>query len=204
MKSNFELFKKRSLELLSMSGINPMNVSGCWYELILEAGLDGRVDRVSFPVIHWAGQAQFITEIRLHQTDTFICNEWGLFLLNAHGEMDVSFEEHTFPDENYFTDVNVDELNIFYNADLSLIINNLVVFPGVRTDVFKNYMPVVCRRDSTDSGLKEVPDGYMILVGSKNIYFNLDMPRKTNWKDASLRLRLRLRGLLFRNSTILT
>lgn len=209
MESKFELFRKKAFDLLLQSGISPENIDACNYELILEAGLDGVTDRVLFKVLNFGYRHPdaFITEIRLNMQDIFIFNEWGLFLLNTDGPMDIKFEEHTYPDINFFREKDAAELNIFYNADLSLIINNRIVWPKIRTDIFKQYLSTVDRRNYGATELQEIPKdsgSIIILVGSKNIYFNLDLPRKTKWTDSPLRLRLRLRGLLFRNASIIT
>jgi hypothetical protein len=188
METKFELFRKEQ------------------YELILEAGLGELFDhdRISFPAIKWHGLEQFITEIRLAQQDIFICNKWGLFLLNTAGKEDVKFEEHTYPDRNYFDKQSASEAEIFYNANLSFIVNNAIVVPELRTDKFRMYRSVEERRGYGLSGLVEIQGGYLLLEGSKNVYFNLQLPRKTCWKYSSIRLRLRLRGILFRNATIIT
>jgi hypothetical protein len=206
MKSKFELFRKRAFGILEMHGFSVWDgdLSAVQYELILEAELKEVVDQVVFWVNLYAGGKQFITEIRLDHRDTFIANEWGLFLLNTDGSDDVTFEEHTFEDMAYFSKEEAEEAGIFYNADLSLIINNLIVLPGVRTDRFRKYQRVQDRRELGESGLQEIEGTLLLLTGSKNVFFKLDLPRKTNWKDSGTRLRLRLGGLLFRNSTIIT
>lgn len=155
---------------------------------------------VIFPAIGYRGARKFITEIRLEQQDMFVCNEWGLFLLNTDGDNDIKFEEHTWPDPVYFDEEQAKEAGIFYNADLSFVVNNLIALPGVRTDKFRKYVSVIERRELGVSGLEEISGGTLLLSGSKNVYFKLDLPRKTDWKDSEMRIRLRLRGILFRNA----
>jgi hypothetical protein len=206
METKFELLKKAAIKVASQWGIDLVTIYANEYKLILEAELKGLYDddRVSFQAIRRPGSKQFITEIRLAQQDIFICNEWGLFLLNTSGEEDITFEEHTYPDKDYFDKKSEEEAEIFYNGNLSLVVNNLIVVPGVRTDKFKVYRGVEKRREYGLSGLVGIEDGYWILIGSKNIYFHLQLPRKTNWMDSPIRLRLRLKGILFRNATITT
>lgn len=193
---------KKAVDILSMAGFDVQNNYASQYELILEANLRTRQDRVVFRAIE--DNFQFITEIRLHMQDIFICDEWGLFLLNTDGKDDIKFEEHTFPDPQYFDKEWAEEAGIFYNADLSFVVNNAIVLPGLRTDRFKDYRTCIERRIYNLSGLLEIEDGCLVLNGSKNIYFNLDLPRETDLKDSTFRLRLRLKGLLFRNASMIT
>ena len=204
MDSKFELFRQRAFKILSVSGFDVQNILVNQYELILEAELKNVFDRVTFNAIRYRGGREFITEVRLQQQDAFICNEWGLFLLNTDGLTDIKFEEHTYPDREYFDKESAEEADIFYNADLSFIVNNLIVHPGMRTDKFKRFVSVDDRKELRISGLVEMEDNYLVLTGSKDIYFNLDLPRKTDWKDSTVRLRLRLNGLLCRNACIIT
>jgi hypothetical protein len=204
MESNFELFFKRALVILSTMGVDAENVLANQYELILEADLKTVEDRVVFQAIGSRGSREFITEVKLMPQDIFVCNEWGLFLLNTDGERDVKFEEHTFPDRQYFDTRTAVEAEIFYNADLSLVVNNFIAVRGVRTDKFKVYKGVHSRRNCGMSGLIDIEDGYLWLDGSKNVYFDLDLPRKIDLKDSTLRLRLRLGGILFHNASIIT
>jgi hypothetical protein len=206
MKSKFELFREKCFIAANHMGIDVGGELPCQYELILEAGLGEVADTIMFVAIGGWGKREweFITEIRLKPTDIFMCGEWGLFLLNTDGPDDVKFEEHTFPDRMYFSKEEAEEANIFYNGDLSLVINNFIEIPGVRTDRFKGYSPVNYRRYQGETGLQEVGEKILVLSGARNIYFKLDLPRKTDWTGSNTRLRLRLGGLLFRNATIIT
>lgn len=204
MDSKFELFVQRTYKILMAAGFDPQNILASQYELILEAELKNVFDRVTFKANGNRGAGEFITEVRLQWQDAFVCNEWGLFLLNTDSLMDIKFQEHTYPDRRFFTKESAEEADIFYNADLSFIVNNVIVHPGVRTDKFRKFAPVETRKELGISGLVEMEDNYLMLTGSKNIYFNLDLPRKTDWKDSTIRLRLRLKGLLCRNATIIT
>jgi hypothetical protein len=202
MESKFEVFKKEAFGLVRKMGIDPLATMACQYELILESELRLVVDRVVFQAIGYRGGDECITEVRLKQQDLFVCNEWGLFLLNTDMASDVKFDEHTYPDPRYFRKKDVEEAGIFYNADLSFVVNNLIVLPGVKTDRFKVYRDVAKRKEDGISGLHEIEDGPLLLTGSKNINFTLHLPRKTDWMDSPIRLRLRLRGILFMNATM--
>jgi hypothetical protein len=149
-------------------------------------------------------EKDFITEVRLMNQDIFVCHEWGLFLLNTYGESDIEFKQHTFPDRKYFTKEMAAEAEIFYNADLSFVVNNLIVLPGVRTDRFRQYRSAIEWAGIGMLALQEVPDNGLLLLGHKNLYFRLDLPRKTNWESSETRLRLRLSGILFKNAGIIT
>jgi hypothetical protein len=203
-KSKFELLRDTALEVLGWSGFDVRHLPVCQYELILESEFREGDDMIRFSA---TGEEEFITEIRLWRQDVFVCNEWGLFLLNTDGKSDAGFEEHTYPDREYFSDETADEAGIFYHANLSFVVNNLITISGVRTDRFKKYISVYQRRNDGVSGLREIEGGCLVLTGSKNIYFNLDLPRKIHFEDSemrTMRLRLRLGGVLVRNACIVT
>ena len=200
IESRFDRLLRKTTELFAASGIDTFYASSSPYDLILESGLDFVVDEVLFPVMHHKGD-RFITEIGLHQEDVFVFDQWGLYLLNTEGHYDTQFTEHTFPDSKFFNDKESSEAGIFYNAKMSLVVNNMIVLTDISTDIFR--MDI---RDTEKEihGLSDFRylDMQILLVGIKNIYFKLDLPGKIDWKESGTRLRLRLRGLLVRNATI--
>ena len=196
----FDRLLKKATEMFEGCIIDAFYASASQHDLILESELDFVVGEVLFPVMHHKGD-RFITEIGLHQEDIFVFDQWGLYLLNTQGPYDTQFTEHTFPDSKFFNDKESNEAGIFYNAKMSLVINNMVVLTDISTDIFR--MDI---RD-TEKEIHELSDfRYLdmpiLLQGIKNIYFKLDLPRTTDWKQSGTRLRLRLRGLLVRNATI--
>lgn len=200
IESRFDRLFRKTRELCTESGIDTFYASASQYDLILESGLHFAVGEVLFPVMHHK-EDRYMTEIRLHKEDIFVFDQWGLYLLNAEGPYDTQFTEHTFPDSKFFNDRESSEAGIFYNAKMSLVINNMVVLTDISTDIFR--MDI---RD-TEKEIHELSDfRYLdmpiMLQGNRNIYFRLDFPRKTNWTESGTRLRLRLRGLLVRNATI--
>src|ERR1700679_565538 len=202
MGNKIDLQRERVISIINQAGIG-MPVTLSHYELILECELSKAiVDSAVFFVNRHAGSS-WITEVRLSQQDIFFCFEWGLFLLDTVGDMDIGFEEHTFPDEMYFSGGSAKELDILYNADLRLVVNNMTLLPGIRTDVFKKYQTVIDRRGAGESGLREIGDGGVMLLGMKNCKFILGLPRKAEWKDSKIRMRLRLRGFLAKNASIM-
>jgi hypothetical protein len=204
MESRFETLMGRTIRILTMAGINPAHVTCSQYDIILEADLKMVQDRVVFRAIGFGVANGFITEIKLNQRDSFVFDEWGLFLLNTDGPEDVKFGEHTFADPLYFEKEERVESGVFYNSNLTMWVNNELVIPDVRTDVFRYYETVKERGRMGISGLigLKIP---MLMIGSKNVNFNLDLPRKTTgWVNSETRLRLRLRGILLMNTTVLT
>jgi hypothetical protein len=200
MESEFELLVNQVRKVLYSSGVE--GIEGALmnqYQLILEAPLVGSTDRIRFDVSSTGDE--FITEIRLLRQDVFACTEWGLFLLNTDGRPDVRFEEHLYPDPEFFGTAFAPDLGIIYHSSLSFIVNNFIVQPGIRTDVFKKYVGVRHRREMDDSGLRRVPNQLLIMQGTKQVGFRLDLPRKINFEDSGFRVRLRLGGFLLRNVT---
>jgi hypothetical protein len=199
METKFELLVKRARKVIEQAGMDMAHGDCMPYELILEAGIMQVADRIRFNVLIFGLADHFITEIRLHLQDIFICNEWGLFLLNTDGRLDIGFEEHTFVDPKYFDATNRAQLEILYNANLRFVVNNQIVLQDIRTDIFKRYKPVTERRNDCESGLLEM-EQLLIMPGTRNIYFDLDLPRKADFFESGIRVRLRLGGLLLRNS----
>jgi hypothetical protein len=56
---------------------------------------------------------------------------------------------------------------------------------------------------NSDSGMIDVGI-VMFLVGSKNMRFNLDLPREARFVQSGRRLRLRLNGILIRSVTTIS
>lgn len=192
----FEDFEKKAITWVTeYYDLSPVQLRVGKYDLIMESELTQGFDYLKFNANFFE---PYITEVRLHAKDVFVFNEWGLFLLNTDGPFDVNFEEHTFVDHQYFAKED-SALDAIYHSDLQLFVNNEMVMPGTRADVFKRYVSVKERRNHLDAGLLEIEDGIKVLVGSRNIYFRLSMPRKMNFRNSSIRIRLRLRGLLFQN-----
>lgn len=171
------------------------------YDLILEAELSSVSDRIVFIVNGTKCYKNFITEVRLPQNDVFVFDQWSLYLLNTKGSEDVGFDEYMYPDQRAFPESEQEDGRIFYKSLLSLYINNALMFPPRVTDVFENELPKKYfqfpgRCLFTDVGR------VIFLIGTKNIVFHLDLPRKIKWPESTTRIRLRLRGLLFMNASI--
>jgi hypothetical protein len=205
MHNEHKLFVKKALRIMEQNGFEKICLRAWPYELILEVSLNHVTDRAVFIANRGAGRGTFITEIRLDPLDVFICNRWGLFLLDSNGPDDVAFEEHTYVDDAYFKNDEASELEIFYKGDLRFVVNNAIITPGIRTDRFKRYQHVYERRKDGESGLQYLPaETCYTMMGIKNISFMLDLPRKANFKRSNVRWRLRLEGLLFQNANIIT
>jgi hypothetical protein len=197
--NRYDLLRKKAISVVLASGISSFGSTDIIpYELILESALSELVgDRVTFRVLS-SLEATSRTELRLHYSDVFVFNQWGLYMLNTSGLYDMGFREHTFPDGMYFSPQEAEEGNIFYNGNLSLAVNNFIVMSNVRTDRFRVFES---ERERRRQGISAVCDyeQVVLLVGSKNNVFILDLPRKTNWMGSTSRLRLRLNGALLRN-----
>jgi hypothetical protein len=192
--------REKAIKCLLASGYTDSNGLDCFpYELILEIGVRDVADRGIFKALMFP-EPDYPTEIRLHLQDVFLFDQWGLYLLDASDRNDMTFTEHTFPDPTYFTR-GEEELSIFYNGNLSLSVNNFLVRTDVRTDRFRMFETERQRRRWGLSGLVDTEE-VIVLMGWKNNYFMLDLPRKRESVWSTTRLRLRLKGILFRNITI--
>jgi hypothetical protein len=202
-QSIFDKFLQSTHALLRASGYHTRAALVSQYDIIMESALNFVIDEVVFTPSASPVRDRFITEIPLDERDVFVFNQWGLYLLNTEGAYDTNFREHTYPNDRYFVAKEAEEGQIFYNAKLSVIVNNMLVRVDVPTDIF--YMDL----DEEDRALHELSSFRylhmpLVLAGTKDIRFRLDLPRKTDWMTSTTRLRLRLRGLLVRNIIDLT
>jgi hypothetical protein len=205
-KNRFQILAERAWEVMVAAGLYQQGQVGIGfvpYELILESDLSYVTDRVVFRAVGARGCKEFITEITLQQTDCFFYDRWGLFMLDTKGASDIGFKQHTFPDVEYFPEAEASEGEIFYKAELSMVVNNAVVLPGICTDVFRSSYQADIWSMGGASSMRDT-DIMGILEGTKSIAFHLDLPRKTNWIKSTTRLRLRLGGVLVRNSALIS
>jgi hypothetical protein len=203
---------KKVQALALEAGIEPWHYAYP-YELIMESEIINGQDRFYFTATGGrGGLGRFITEIPLAPQDIFFAVEWGLYLLNAESSDDVSFEASTFPDSRLFgkrfgevfSEDVTGEANIFYNADLALYVNNALVSPATRTDCFRLEMTQEQRSIAGVTGMKETPN-ILPLTGTKHCVFHLKLPREIVWPSwYHTRVRLRLRGFLMMNATVIT
>jgi len=207
-KSRYEILMGTARRMLVESGWGDKVIQEAWatpYELLLEADISRVVNRIVFRA-NGDRMNEFITEIRLPSEDVFIFDRWGLYLLNTEGADDINFREHTFPDADYFKENELGEAEIFYKSQLSLVINNQIILPGICTDHFRSIEGADDRSMNThsDCGMIDLDLAVMVvLMGSKKTVFNLDLPRKPNLATSQTRLRLRLSGILIRNAVVI-
>jgi hypothetical protein len=202
-ESRFDRLIRVTKQVLLHGGVDTSGAMFSQYDIVMEADLALAKGAILFNVVgDNSGWPRFITEIPLHKKDIFVFDQWGLYLLNTEEASDTSFTEHTFPDGRSFEEEEAAEGGIFYNSKLSLVINNFIVLTDISTDIFRMDM-----RDNdkkihgiSDMRYLEMP---ILLVGTKSIYFRLNLPRKTDWTGSTTRLRLRLRGLLVRNALVI-
>ena len=198
-ENSLEWLMQRTLKMLDQQGYSVFDALVSQCDLIMESGLDFVVDKVLFPAIDDTHQGKYPTEIRLHGQDIFVFDQWGLYLLNTKERGDMDFREHTFPDGGYLGKREAEEGGVFFNAKLSMVMNDLVAITDVSTDIFRMDIEEYDRKAIGLSKFQslQIP---VIMFGEKNIYFKLDLPRKISWTFSNTRLRLRLRGLLVRNA----
>jgi hypothetical protein len=208
-ENKMETFTPRMSKLLAFAhkslferGMDSNNTMATQYEIILEAGLDNVRDKLIFyPNMGQGPGFGFISEVKLHQEDMFVFDRVGLFLLDTQNLHDIRFKQHAFADPRYFSE----EAEIFYNSDLKLRVNDMIIIPGIRTDIFRRgvrwelFSDVIDRYGDFNMRDFEQP---VCLYGHHNSFFIIDFPRKSEWVSNPARVRLRLNGLLIRNITI--
>jgi len=207
-KTRYEILLDKAREVIidtiGWIGIRP-EVSSTPYELILESSMSEVLGtRLVFRVSAGWAREGYITEMWLQPQDVFVFDRWGLFLLNTDDQSDITFLQHTFPDADYFEEDILGEAEIFYKSQLSLVMNNEIILPGFCTDRFRSMTGARERSMDmdSDSGLIDVGTA-LLLVGSRNMRFNLDLPREARFVQSGRRLRLRLNGILIRNAVVI-
>lgn len=173
------------------------------YDIILESRLNYASNHFRFKVVDFMGAYRHITEITLHPEDIFVFDQWGLYLLNTKGDLDTEFRELTFPDVYFFKDDEVDAGGVIYNSKLSMVVNNEVVVTNVPTDIFFSSMTEQ-ERDVHELSSFRYVEMPVLLDGHKNIFFCMDLPKGIDLRESTMRVRLRLRGLLVRNARPIT
>jgi|SRR5690606_11943644 len=185
-------------------------------EIRLEVGLTTNATQFKFAL---TGNQQnssglvFLTENRLDLQDSFICNEYGVFVAQTSGQNDTAFKLRTYGNLDTFAAADAAALDsTFYsNGALRILCNKDVIMPyrGLFNHWYKpqTQQTAALGVGSPDDQIRGAEDGMItcepniLLIGSKGYDISIDL--KTNLASAAANLRavIIFRGILAQNST---
>lgn len=155
----------------------------------------------------------FPLERRLQQTDSFVCNEYGIFIAKTDGDTDRAFLLDTYGNTQNFLAAEAAAIddNFYCSSFFELKVNNDVVMP-YRALFNHWYKPQTQQTDalgaaSPKSQLRGAEDGMItnepniVFIGTKNSVPAINLPTAMA-AAANVRAVLILRGILAQNSTV--
>jgi hypothetical protein len=190
--------------------------------LRLENKVNTTSNKFVFPVLNnqpsgTPGVAQFNTEQRLNQQDSFVSAMWGVFISKPSSDTDATFVLHTYPNAATFSGAGTAAAaETLYNSLFQLSVNNDIILPA--WDVSRHRLvpetqsgvgitaQTVFPIDEIDLG----SDGFypvepnLVFIGSKNNVLTLLMPAAFAAVETFERISVIFRGVLAQNSTIIT
>lgn len=159
---------------------------------------------------------QFGTENRLNLQDSLCVNEYGIFVAQATGNNDTTFQLNTYGNSQRFAAADAAALNsTFYsNGGFQMKCNNDMIVPyrGLFNHWYKpqTQMTTALGAGSPDDQIRGVEDGFatmepnIILIGSKNYVPEIVLKAAMASAAAHLRCVLIFRGILAQNSTVVS
>lgn len=156
---------------------------------------------------------QFLTENRLQMQDTFVANEYGIFIGQTTGNNDAAYQLHSYPNTQDFAAADVTALNsTFYsNGSFRITCNNDVIMPyrGLWNHLYRGQTqetaalgansPQDQQRGAEDGMITMEPN--ILLIGSKGYVPEIVLPSALASAASNLRAILVFRGILAQNST---
>jgi len=187
--------------------------------LRLEVALSTTQTNYQFPVLvndTTTGAAQFNTENRLNLQDAFYASHMGLFFAKPGSSTATNFQMCTYPNTGIFSSSNTaTSLYNWYNANMSLTINNRQIIPSL--DLYRFYdvpqQQQTANADYTTSGInyKDQQSGAesafypvepgIVFVGSKQNVLQIQLKEAMQAVESNSRAILIFRGHLAQNVT---
>lgn len=186
-------------------------------EIRLEVALNTTATQFTFGVTpnqQNTNGVNFPLERRLQQQDSFVCNEYGIFVAKTTGDNDRAFQLLTYGNTQVFTvanEANAIDANFFCSGSFELKVNNDVVMPY--RGLFNHwYKPQTQQTDALGAGspkdqLRGAEDGMItnepniLFIGTKNNVPSINLPTAMA-AATNVRAVLILRGILAQNSTV--
>lgn len=187
-------------------------------DIRLEQPLSTTNAQYTFPVmvnIQNGGQAQFNTETRLNNQDTFLPQYIGFFLANPSSTTDTTFRLSTWANPAVFTTAGAAaQMQGIYNGNLNIAINNRnyitkwglwkhqVINQTQQTAPFGAGSPVDQLNGADDAYYPLQP--YVLVSGSSNMQITVQLPAAPTTIEANSRLVMIMKGAMAYNSTVTT
>ena len=188
--------------------------------LRLEVALSTSITNYQFPVlvndVSSSNTTSFNTERRLQLQDAFVCSQFGLFFAVPASSTSNTFPLYTYANPYGFSATNTGSgINCWYNASLSLTVNNRVICPAY--DLYRHkYVPqqqqasdayysasginLVDEQDGSSDGFYPIEPSW-VLVGSKQNQLTVQLNTAMPAVEANSRAIIIMRGHLAQNVT---
>lgn len=188
--------------------------------LRLEVSLSTSITNYQFPVlvndVSSSNTAAFNSERRLQLQDAFVCSQFGFFVAVPASSTSNTFPLYTYANPYAFSAANTaGGINCWYNASLSLTVNNRVIAPAY--DLFRHkYVPqqqqasdayytssginFVDQQDGSSDGFYPIEPSW-VLVGSKQNQLTVQLNTAMAAVEANSRAIIIMRGHLAQNVT---
>lgn len=156
---------------------------------------------------------QFLTEKRLEMQDSFVANEYGIFVAQTAGNNDAAFQLRTYPNTQDFAAADAAALRTtFYsNGAFRMTCNNDVIMPyrGLVNHLYEGQTQQTAALGAASPGdqFRGSEDGLItlepnvLLIGSKGYIPEIVLPAALASAAANLRCILIFKGILAQNST---
>ncbi len=188
-------------------------------EIRLEVNLSTTANSFVFGVLNNQANSnniQFGTETRLNQSDTLCVNEYGIFVGQANGNNDTTFQLNTYGNNQIFAAADAAALNsTFYsNGGFQITVANDVVCPyrGLFNHFYRGQTQQTAALGAGSPGdqIRGAEDGMItmepniLLIGSKNYQPQIVLKSALASAASNLRAVLIMRGILAQNSTVVS
>jgi hypothetical protein len=155
------------------------------------------------------------TEVRLQLQDAFYCSALCLAFAKPGGTADTTFQLCTYPNASVFSSAAATSLFTWYNASLSLTVNNKQIVPNYplyahydvpqqqttsNADYTASTISYKDQQKGSLSGVCPIEPGW-VFVGSKNNQLSVQLPTAMATVDANSRAVLIMYGHLAQNVT---
>lgn len=187
-------------------------------EIRLEVGLNTTNNIFTFGVTPNQASSSnviFATENRLNLQDTFVANEYGIFVAQTAGNTDTAYNLRTYGNTQDFAAADAAALDsTFYsNGGFQMNVNNDVIIPyrGLFNHLYRpqTQQTAALGAGSPKDEIRGSESGFItfepniLLIGSKNYQPQIVLKSNLASAAANIRAVLIFRGILAQNSTVI-
>lgn len=195
---------------LKAAGINLAKARPTQSFLRLEQPFSTTKANYLFPILINQNSPQiFNTETRLNLQDSFVVSGIQVAVGLPTSSTDATFKKQTYLNQFLFT--NAIAMSVLYNGNLTLMVDNVQFIPNwdierhlvvpetQQTGAFGIGSPID-QYNGSEMGYYPVEPN-VVLIGSKNLQLQINLPAAPSAVDANSRIIVTLRGILAQNST---